>query len=66
MSDLETFCRAMDGTWKVISVEMEDGRHKVTYQSIEYLHVRWSHKPYHPETVPAVGTIGRIGFIGRS
>lgn len=62
-SDLELFCKAMDGVWEVIAVTREGNRITVTYQSVSIPLVTWQHRPFHPEIVPSVGDRGRIGFI---
>jgi hypothetical protein len=62
--DLAQFCKAMDGLWEVEShTKRPDGQTVVKYRSLDEPLVTWSHRPYHPETVPAVGTRGRIGFV---
>lgn len=64
-SDLSMFLEAMDGEWRVTHYELdEDDRLRVHYQSQLMPHVRWSHKPFNAlDTIPKVGTVGRIGFI---
>lgn len=62
-SDLELFCKAMDGKWEVVSVTQEGNRTHVTYRSLVIPMMTWQHRPFHPELVPQVGDQGRIGFI---
>lgn len=64
---LDLFCKAMDGRWVVDRVEPRDNvRSQVFYRSLDYPLIEWSHSPFHPEIIPAVGTVGRIGFVGVS
>lgn len=66
--DLKAFCAAMDGRWVVESHTRADdgsGRVEVTYRSLNNQTLTWTHRPFHPEAVAPIGTVGRIGFIGR-
>lgn len=65
MTDLELFCKALDGEWVVDHYELDDDRLRVHYRSLEVTGMLWSHLPFGGlENVAPVGTVGRVGFIG--
>ena len=65
-SDFELFCRAMDGLWRVVHLDPQDGdeeRVKITYESVAVPGLKWSHTAFAGYSIPRVGTLGRIGFM---
>ena len=62
--DLDTFCKAMDGEWIVVRYEIvAENQLRIHYKSLLVEGVEWSHVPTSSfETVPTVGTVGRISF----
>ncbi len=64
MSDMARFLLAMGGDWRVERYSLDEGdRLRLHYRSMVDSEVTWSHAPFGGlETIPPVGTIGRIGF----
>ncbi len=63
MTDSDMFCEAMNGRWVVERYELENNRLRVHYRSENFPQVTWSHCPYEMSMVPAIGRIGRLGFV---